>query len=136
MSISDYIEVSKPRIVIVLVIVAVTSLLAGSRFDNTPNIGWDVSFWQIGFLSLAGALASMGSSALNHYYDRDIDKIMLRTSNRPLPAGRLASTRCLSIWTRYMHNGCDYCVDHPKSCSDRNDHTWNILLRYCIYSMA
>lgn len=89
MSISDYVEVSKPRIVIVLVIVAVTSLLAGSRFDNTPNIGWDVSFWQIGFLSLAGALASMGSSALNHYYDRDIDKIMLRTSNRPLPAGRL-----------------------------------------------
>lgn len=89
MSISDYIEVSKPRIVIVLVITAVTSLLAGSRFDNSPNIGWDVSFWQIGFLSLAGALASMGSSALNHYYDRDIDKIMLRTSNRPLPAGRL-----------------------------------------------
>ena len=89
MSISDYIEVSKPRIVVVLVITAVTSLLAGSRFDNTPNIGWDVSFWQIGFLSLAGALASMGSSALNHYYDRDIDKIMLRTSLRPLPAGRL-----------------------------------------------
>jgi protoheme IX farnesyltransferase len=88
-SISDYIEVSKPRIVVVLVITAVTSLLAGSRFDNTPAIGWDVSFWQIGFLSLAGALASMGSSALNHYYDRDIDKIMLRTSLRPLPAGRL-----------------------------------------------
>jgi heme o synthase len=82
-------EVSKPRIVVVLVITAVTSLLAGSRFDNTPTIGWDVSFWQIGFLSLAGALASMGSSALNHYYDRDIDKIMLRTSLRPLPAGRL-----------------------------------------------
>ena len=89
MSISDYIEVSKPRIVVVLVITAATSLLAGSRFDNTPTIGWDVSFWQIGFLSLAGALASMGSSALNHYYDRDIDKIMLRTSLRPLPAGRL-----------------------------------------------
>ena len=60
MSISDYIEVSKPRIVIVLVIAAVTSLLAGSRFDNTPNIGWDVSFWQIGFLSLAGALVFDG----------------------------------------------------------------------------
>jgi len=88
-SISDYIEVSKPRIVVVLVITAVTSLLAGSRFDNTPTTGWDVSFWQIGSLSLAGALASMGSSALNHYYDRDIDKIMLRTSLRPLPAGRL-----------------------------------------------
>lgn len=89
MSINDYVEVSKPRIVIVLVITAVASLLAGSRFDNTPTIGWDVSLWQIGFLSLTGALASMGSSALNHYYDRDIDKVMLRTSHRPLPAGRL-----------------------------------------------
>jgi heme o synthase len=95
-SISDYIEVSKPRIVIVLVITAITSLLAGSRFDNTPNIGWDVSFWQVGFLALAGALASMGSSALNHYYDRDIDKIMIRTSHRPLPAGRLLPRNVLT----------------------------------------
>jgi protoheme IX farnesyltransferase len=95
-SISDYIEVSKPRIVIVLVITATTSLLAGSRFDNTPNIGWDVSFWQVGFLALAGALASMGSSALNHYYDRDIDKIMIRTSHRPLPAGRLLPRNVLA----------------------------------------
>jgi len=39
---------------------------------------------------LAGALASMGSSALNHYYDRDIDKIMYRTSSRPIPSGRLS----------------------------------------------
>ncbi len=96
MSISDYVEVSKPRIVIVLVITAITSLLAGSRFDNTPNIGWDVSFWQVGFLALAGALASMGSSALNHYYDRDIDKIMIRTSHRPLPAGRLLPRNVLA----------------------------------------
>ena len=96
MSISDYVEVSKPRIVIVLVITAITSMLAGSRFDNTPNIGWDVSFWQVGFLTLAGALASMGSSALNHYYDRDIDKVMSRTSDRPLPAGRLLPRNVLA----------------------------------------
>jgi heme o synthase len=95
-SISDYVEVSKPRILIVLLITANASLLAGSRFDNTPAVGWDVSFWQIGFLSLAGALASMGSSALNHYYDRDIDKMMLRTSQRPLPAGRLLPRNVLA----------------------------------------
>ncbi|MFZ0325987.1 MAG: heme o synthase [Nitrososphaeraceae archaeon] len=89
-------EVSKPRILIVLLITAIASLLAGSRFDNTPAVGWDVSFWQIGFLSLAGALASMGSSALNHYYDRDIDKMMLRTSQRPLPAGRLLPRNVLA----------------------------------------
>jgi protoheme IX farnesyltransferase len=85
----DYLEVSKPRIVIVLVITAVASLLAASRFDSTPDVAWDVSGWQIGFLTLAGALASMGASALNHYYDRDIDKIMERTARRPIPAGRL-----------------------------------------------
>jgi protoheme IX farnesyltransferase len=38
----------------------------------------------------------MGSSALNHYYDRDIDKMMLRTSQRPLPAGRLLPRNVLA----------------------------------------
>ncbi|HET7345223.1 MAG TPA: heme o synthase [Nitrososphaeraceae archaeon] len=90
MSTKDYIEVSKPRIVIVLVITAVASLLAGSRFDNTPAHAWDVTPWQLGFLILTGAMASMGSSALNHYYDRDIDKMMARTSERPIPASRLS----------------------------------------------
>ncbi|MRN68349.1 MAG: protoheme IX farnesyltransferase [Nitrosopumilales archaeon] len=88
MRVKEYVEVSKPRIVVVLVITAVTSLLAGSRFDNTS--GWHVTAWQLGFLALAGALSSMGSSALNHYYDRDIDKIMYRTSSRPIPSGRLS----------------------------------------------
>jgi len=89
----DYIEVSKPRIVVVLVITAVASLLAGSRFDATPDSAWDVNAWQIGFLIISGALASMGSSALNHYYDRDIDKIMERTANRPIPGGRLSAKK-------------------------------------------
>jgi protoheme IX farnesyltransferase len=94
-SIHDYVEVSKPRIVIVLVITAVTSLLAGSRFDGTPADAGDVTTWQLGFLVLTGAMASMGSSALNHYYDRDIDKMMDRTSERPIPAGRLSTRNVL-----------------------------------------
>ncbi len=96
MSVKDYVEVSKPRIVVVLVITAVTSLLAGSRFDSTPADAWDVTAWQVGFLVLAGSLASMGASALNHYYDRDIDKVMERTSKRPIPAGRLAAKNVLA----------------------------------------
>src|SRR5919106_42660 len=88
-TVRDYVEVSKPRIVVVLVITAIASLLAASRFDSTPAIAWDVSAWQIGFLTLAGALASMGASALNHYYDRDIDSMMPRTAKRPIPDGRL-----------------------------------------------
>ncbi|MGI0014838.1 MAG: heme o synthase [Nitrososphaera sp.] len=89
-TVRDYVEVSKPRIVVVLVITAITSLLAATRFDSTPQVAWDVTAWQLGFLTLAGALASMGASALNHYYDRDIDKVMERTARRPIPAGRLS----------------------------------------------
>jgi heme o synthase len=91
----DYVEVSKPRIVIVLVITAITSMLAATRFDDTPTVAWDVSLWKLGFLTLAGALASMGSSALNHYYDRDIDKMMDRTAQRPIPSGRLSAKSVL-----------------------------------------
>lgn len=91
----DYVEVSKPRIVVVLVITAVTSLLAATRFDSTPDIAWDTTAWNLGFLTLSGALASMGASALNHYYDRDIDKMMERTAKRPIPAGRLSAQNVL-----------------------------------------
>src|SRR5215510_5563322 len=86
----DYVEVSKPRIVVVLVITAVTSYLAATRFDATPSVAWDIEWFKLGFLTLSGALASMGASALNHYYDRDIDKVMERTAGRPIPSGRLS----------------------------------------------
>lgn len=95
MAVREYLEVSKPRIVVVLVIVAVTSMLAASRFDNTPEVGWDISMWNLLFLIISGTLASMGSSALNHYYDRDIDKVMQRTSKRPIPSGKLLPQRVL-----------------------------------------
>lgn len=95
MNLHDYIEVSKPRIVIVLVITAITSALAATRFDSTPTIAWDLSYVKLLSLGVAGALASMGSSALNHYYDRDIDGKMSRTAGRPIPSGRLSSTNVL-----------------------------------------
>ena len=92
----EYIEVSKPRIVIVLVITAVTSMLTATRFDSTATQAWDVNSHDLVFLILTGALASMGSSALNHYYDRDIDAAMYRTSNRPIPSRRLSAGRVLA----------------------------------------
>lgn len=94
-AVREYVEVSKPRIVVVLIITAITSMLAASRFDNTPEVGWDISMWNLLFLIISGTLASAGSSALNHYYDRDIDKVMQRTSKRPIPSGRLPPQRVL-----------------------------------------
>ena len=94
-AVREYLEVSKPRIVVVLVITAICSMLAASRFDNTPEAGWDISMWNLLFLIISGTMASMGSSALNHYYDRDIDKIMQRTSKRPIPSGKLLPRQVL-----------------------------------------
>ena len=95
MNVKDYIEVSKPRIVVVLVITAITSALAATRFDTTSLQAWDLSSATLLSLGVAGALASMGSSALNHYYDRDIDSRMVRTSKRPIPTGKILARNVL-----------------------------------------
>lgn len=94
-TIKDYIEVSKPRIVIVLVITAVTSMLAATRFDGTPNSAWDISIFKLFFLIVCGSLSSMGASAINQYYDKNIDNLMVRTSKRPIPSGRLKANNVL-----------------------------------------
>ena len=84
MGIKEIIEISKPRIVVLLVITAVTSMYAASKL-----IGPELDTWGLIHIIIAGALASAGSSALNHYYDRDIDPLMKRTSTRPIPSGRI-----------------------------------------------
>ena len=84
LGIKEIIEISKPRIVVLLVITAVTSMYAASKL-----IGPELDTWGLIHIIIAGGLASAGSSALNHYYDRDIDPLMERTSTRPIPSGRI-----------------------------------------------
>ena len=84
------VEVSKPRIIILLVITAVTSMYAASKL-----IGPELDSLGLVHIIIAGALASAGSSALNHYYDRDIDPKMKRTSQRPIPSGRISASSVL-----------------------------------------
>ena len=88
----DILEISKPRIVVLLVITAVTSMFAGSILGVPPS---DVGIMAYVHIIVAGALASAGSSALNHYYDRDIDPLMGRTARRPIPAGRMRAGTAL-----------------------------------------
>ena len=90
MGLKEIFEVSKPRIIILLVITAVTSMYAGSKF-----VGPEIGYLEILHIVIAGSLASADSSALNHYYDRDIDSKMKRTSNRPIPSGRIMDSKVL-----------------------------------------
>ena len=92
MGLREFTEISKPRIVVLLVITAVTSMFAGSKLvEGVPTL----DYWAYLHIIIAGTLASAGSSALNHYYDRDIDPLMKRTSTRPIPSGRLKSSYAL-----------------------------------------
>ena len=88
----DYYEITKPRVVALLVLTA----LVGMCLSVPGVIPWQVlvpSMIGIGFLSSAAA-------AINHIVDERIDKVMGRTYNRPLPNGRLtarSATRKLKI---------------------------------------
>jgi len=86
----EIVEVSKPRIIVLLVITAVTSMYAASKL-----VGPELDNLGLLHIIVAGTLASAGSSALNHYYDRDIDPKMKRTSQRPIPSGRMAASQVL-----------------------------------------
>ncbi len=108
MGFNEILEISKPRIIVLLVITAVTSMYAASKL--VPDIP-ELDYWLYLHIIVAGALASAGSSALNHYYDKDIDLKMTRTSTRPIPSGRMAAshvlvyglaTSCISVIYGYL----------------------------------
>ncbi len=91
MGLKEVLEISKPRIVVLLVITAVTSMYAASKL-----IGPELDYFGLLHIIIAGSLASAGSSALNHYYDKDIDPMMKRTSTRPIPSGRMKAKHVLA----------------------------------------
>ena len=91
MGLKEIFEISKPRIIILLVITAVTSMYAASKL-----VGPELDNMGLVHIIIAGTLASAGSSALNHYYDRDIDPKMKRTSTRPIPSGRIKASHAFA----------------------------------------
>ena len=85
--ISDYITLTKPPIVLLLLITA-----AGGMFLATKGVP---SLTLLGLVWLGGSLASGGANALNHQLDRDIDQLMTRTRQRPVAGRRISPRRAL-----------------------------------------
>ena len=79
--IGDYVALTKPRIIELLLVTTVPTMVVAER--GLPS-GWLVLATVLG-----GTLAAGGANAMNMYVDRDIDKVMLRTRNRPLASGRI-----------------------------------------------
>ncbi len=77
----DFLTLTKPVVVALLLATTFGGLIAGLK--AWPS--FQLAFWTV----LGGALAAGGSSALNQFIDRDLDKNMQRTEKRPLAAGRM-----------------------------------------------
>jgi len=84
---SDYLEVTKPRIAVMALVTVTLGFVLGSE------TGWKTSLWLHSMFGIA--LVAVSSSALNQFIERDTDRRMKRTANRPLPAGRLPALEVL-----------------------------------------
>jgi heme o synthase len=86
----DYVALTKPRIMSLLVLTSVCAMIAAAGGDPAPV--------PLAALVFGGALACGGASALNHVLDRDIDRLMgPRTASRPVAAGRIAPARAVAF---------------------------------------
>ena len=93
--IGEYIQLTKPRIALLIVISTAVGYCfgTGSHFD----------FLTICNAVIGAGLMAAGSATLNQWYERDIDARMDRTRNRPIPAGTIAASHafyfgmCLSV---------------------------------------
>jgi protoheme IX farnesyltransferase len=77
----DYITLTKPRIISLLLLTTVTAMfVADPSGPALSTILWTM---------LGGYMAAGGAGAINHYIERDKDARMSRTASRPLASGRV-----------------------------------------------
>ena len=86
---ADYLSLTKPRILLLLLITEFGAMIAAAR-------GWPGTVLTLTALT-GGALSAGGAAAINCWFDRDIDAVMARTCTRPIPSGRIAPTRAVGF---------------------------------------
>ncbi|HEX6370380.1 MAG TPA: heme o synthase [Longimicrobium sp.] len=85
----DYVTLTKPRIISLLLVTTWAPMVIASR--GWPN-GWTLLWTMIGGYLMAG-----GANAINMFIDRDIDAHMPRTKLRPIPSGRMSPAHVLAF---------------------------------------
>ncbi|NYJ66632.1 protoheme IX farnesyltransferase [Pseudoclavibacter chungangensis] len=82
-----YIALTKPRIIELLLVTTAPTMILAQR--GIPDL------WLLAGVVFGGALAAGSANAFNCYIDRDIDRLMKRTENRPLVTGELSDREAL-----------------------------------------
>ena len=85
----QYLELTKPKVVLLILFTALVGMLLSMR--NFPTSEWVLIFW--GLVGIG--LSSGAAAAINHWADQKADAIMLRTQHRPLPSGGLTAGKVL-----------------------------------------
>ena len=83
---SDYVQMTKPKVQSLLLLTTVTTMYVAAD----PSLGL------VALTCLGGYLSAGGAGAVNHWYDRDIDAGMKRTADRPVASGRVAPAAALA----------------------------------------
>src|SRR5687767_9724643 len=87
--ISAFLELTKPRITFLIVLTACAGFVLGS-------VG-RINYAVMAQAMFGIALLSSGIATLNQYMERDLDLLMRRTANRPLPSGKLMPWEALTF---------------------------------------
>src|SRR4029453_5705810 len=86
-AVSDYFEMTKPKVQSLLLFTTVTTMYVAG--DRAPQL--------VALPCAGGALSAGGPGAINHVLDRDIDRSMSRTANRPVASGRVSPAAGLAF---------------------------------------
>src|SRR5690242_2178606 len=85
----DYLALTKPRIIGLLLVTTVTTMIVAAPHDlSIATVLWTI---------LGGYLAAGGAGAINHFIERDRDARMERTCDRPIASGRIEPARGLAF---------------------------------------
>ncbi len=87
----SYYQLTKPRIILLLLITTAGGMWIAADGQVDPLLAFITLF--------SGACASGAANTMNCLYDRDIDAIMVRTSKRPIPSGRVSPRDALIFAT-------------------------------------
>jgi len=88
----DYVQLMKPRIMMLVVFTALAGLVAAQSVS-----GVSINPVMAAIATLAVALGSGAAGAINMWYDADIDAVMKRTSTRPIPSGAVPRDEALAM---------------------------------------